>query len=245
MHRFFCTSLAKEINGVATLDRDETHHARKVLRLEPGDTIGLLDGRGGVGEGVITAYTGGEAVVRITQAKYVEPNRPRIVVATAIPKGSRAQDMIDHLSQVGVARVVPLLAERSVVDPGEGKLERFERTVMESAKQCGRSWVMEIGKPMTPAAILAEPADLKLIAAPGGAALSHTAMTGAQSVLIMIGPEGGWTEHELATAKNAGALPWSLGANVMRIETAAVAAGAIAAYFAQSSRKSASQAGDR
>jgi 16S rRNA (uracil1498-N3)-methyltransferase len=237
MHRFFCTSITQDApagpaptGGTLLLGRDETHHARKVLRLEPGDAIGLLDGRGGVGEGVITAWAGGEAIVRVTQARFVERTTPRIVIATAIPKGSRAQDMIDHLSQVGVARVVPLLAERAVVDPGEGKLERFERTVMESAKQCGRAWVMEIGKPMEPKAVLAEAAELKLIAAPGSGPLGHAELAGVQSVLVMIGPEGGWTAEELAMANQAGAKPWSLGPHVMRIETAAVAAGAIAGY---------------
>lgn len=233
MHRFFCTTLAPSGNTL-TLGRDETHHARKVLRLDPGDIIGLLDGKGGVGEGVIDSWVGGEAIVRVTHARQIPSTRPRIVVATAIPKGPRAQDMVDQLSQVGVARFIPLIAERSTVDPGEGKLERFERTVLESAKQCARAWVMEVGKAAEPKTILAEPHDVKLIAAPGGESIGvnlAAKLAPAASVLILIGPEGGWTDEELLLADAAGATRWSFGPHVMRIETAAIAAGAIAAYL--------------
>ena len=236
MHRFFCTTLPQS-GETLTLSRDETHHARKVLRLDPGDAIGLLDGKGGVGEGVIDAWVGGEAIVRVTQAQQLAPTRPRIVIATAIPKGPRAQDMVDQLSQVGVARFVPLIAERSTVDPGEGKIERFERTVLESAKQCARAWVMEVGKAVEPKTILAEPHDVKLIAAPGGTTIGAADLvakiSSAASVLILIGPEGGWTDEELTIADTAGATRWSLGPHVMRIETAAVAAGAIATYLSR------------
>jgi 16S rRNA (uracil1498-N3)-methyltransferase len=237
MHRFHCPSLAAAAlpglsDAVIELDKDESHHAAKVLRLKGGDGVALFDGEGTVGEGTIERVAS-RVTVRVATARRVAPLVPAIDMAVAIPKGPRADVLIDQLSQLGCDRVIPLRARRSIVDPRETKLDRFARAAVESAKQCGRAYVMKIEPAADFAAPLLEgPHDLRLIALPE--CTSEPALNdrigAAQRVLILIGPEGGWTQDEIALAKACGCEPWTLGPHVMRIETAAAAAAAVMRY---------------
>jgi 16S rRNA (uracil1498-N3)-methyltransferase len=245
--------------GRVTIDADQAHHARRVLRMKIGDAVEVFDGRGHHGLGVLQEFTGRGAVVRLTEVGSTVRPRPTLTVATAIPKGPRADCLVEQLSQVGVDRLIPLRTQRSVVDPREGKLERFARAAMESARQCGRDYLMAVGRAMTLEAVLAEPGDLRLLAAPeedggwrmadGGCEKGTEKGAGGDpgvrasdwvvmlptcaSVLVLIGPEGGWTDEEMQQAQRAGCRCWSLGPHIMRIETAAVAAAAIVRYLAR------------
>jgi 16S rRNA (uracil1498-N3)-methyltransferase len=238
-----------------TLDGDQAHHAHRVLRLRVGEDVVVFDGRGHRGQGPLQQISGGGAVVRVVDVTTAPRLRPVIDVAAAIPKGPHADAMVEQLSQVGVDRLIPLRTQRSVVDPREGKLERFARTALESAKQCGRDYLMAIADPMTLEEVLSEPNDLRLIAAlasgradsgepdktptdtitgkgAGPASDFQAQLRMAHRVLVLIGPEGGWTVEEETLAVGAGCLRWSLGPFVMRIETAAVAAAALVRYLA-------------
>ncbi|MCX5662238.1 MAG: RsmE family RNA methyltransferase [Planctomycetota bacterium] len=262
MHHFYCPTLselpgqgfslpASDARGalLVYLDLDESRHARKVLRLEPGEVVGLLDGKGRVGTGVLGELAKGQgAEVRVTSYAVVPPPRPAIDLAAAVPKGGHADEMLAALSQLGVGRLVPLRTRRSIVDPRPKKIDRFNRAALESAKQCGRAHLMEIAPIATLTEALAESHDVKLIAAPptndAGTALNvpvgqdvdprsiPARLRSAQRVLILIGPEGGWAPEELDEAARAGCSRWALGPHVMRIETAAAAAAAIAGYAA-------------
>lgn len=239
MHRFFAPDLAVSDPPSATLpdlmvelDRDESQHVRRVLRLGPGDTVELFDGRGSVAQAVIHAIAP-SVQVRVTAIATVPPSRPAVTVAVALPKGSRADDMMNQLSQLGAAEVIPLRTARSVVDARPTKRDRLARLALESGKQCGRSHMMSITDTDDLTQVIARPYDLKLIAAceasdsPSPAEL-HNLFALAKTAVILIGPEGGWTDDEHAAAVRAGFRPWRLGPHVMRIETAAVAAMAIA-----------------
>jgi len=239
MHRFYCPNLpATPPSGgdlsdnappaVARLDPDESHHARRVLRLDVGAVIELFDGKGRTARGAIEGWSGG-AAVKLSEVRVTPPLRPALDLAVAIPKGPRADEMVNQLSQLGVDRLIPLGTERSVVDPRPQKLEKFSRAAVESAKQCGRAWLMSVEAQVSFDAALAMPHDVKLIASPGAAAGDDrlARVRAAQRVLVLIGPEGGWTEGELLAAREAGCVAWSLGPNILRIETAAVAAAAI------------------
>lgn len=267
MHYFHCPTLSAlpkegldlpsaDTRGalLVYLDLDESRHARKVLRLEPGEVVGLLDGCGRVGTGVLGECGKGQAAeVRVTSYRLVPPTRPAIDLAAAVPKGDHADEMLASLSQLGVTRLIPLRTQRSIVDPRPKKLDKFNRAAMQSAKQCGRAWLMEIAPVATLGEVLAEQHELRLIAAaperePGAAAGPGAAGAGvpgagptsgppiearlraAERVLILIGPEGGWTPEELEEAGRAGAVRWTLGPHVMRIETAAAAAAAVVRY---------------
>lgn len=238
-HRFFCPTLPQAPeSGVSDapcpLDRTESHHARNVLRLSVGESIELFDGRGTLASAVIDRYDANRALCRITDIRYHPPITPRITVASAVPKGPRADAMLDQLSQLGADRFIPLHAEHSVAVPKPVKVEKFQRLAIESAKQCKRLWLLEVQQPSRPAPIWADEGyDLKLIAAPAGDPLPGLGerVRGSQSVLVLVGPEGGWSAEELGAAADAGCQAWSIAPHILRIETAAASAASILRYL--------------
>ncbi|GAB4197917.1 MAG: RsmE family RNA methyltransferase [Phycisphaeraceae bacterium] len=237
--RFFCPDLppaaARDISDpIRELQKTESHHARNVLRLSVGDTVELFDGQGSLASAQITDFTSGRAIIHVTSVITAERPRPYLTVASAVPKGPRAETMVDQLSQAGVDRFVPLCCERSVAVPHEGKLAKFRRQSIESAKQCRRLWLMDITDPQPPDVVWsAEPEGLKLLAQPDTkptADLTET-LASADRVLVLIGPEGGWSERELAGATEAGCRPWTFSPHVLRIEAASVSAAVLIRYM--------------
>ena len=252
-HRFYCPEPLPEEPSAAggeaardaqkaslwdrsiTLDAEQTHHARRVLRLRIGDRIGVFDGRGTVGEAQISQWPdrgGAGAVVRLLEVSHVAPPRPCIEVATAMPKGPRSADLIQALSQVGADRLFPLRCRRAAVDPDGINTRRIERAAVEAAKQCRRAHLMSIETPTGLDELFERPHDLRLlaVAAPRAPIDLAPLIAEAQCVLILIGPEGGWTDDEQSQATAAGCRPWHFGPHVMRIETACTAACAIVRY---------------
>lgn len=233
-HRVFHPELAGAAATTVTVAGDEAHHAIRVKRAAVGDRVTMMDGQGHMarariaeiikdrktGEWLFTA-----AVEDVARQPRVEP---RIEVWASPAKGPRLEAMIDGLSQAGAASWSPLITERTVVEPREGKLDRMQRLAAEASKQCGRAWHLEIGTG----------GDLKTALSPGTVGTrvvvadasggSYQASGGedwaATAVRVLIGPEGGWTPAELQQAKSAGATIVSVGPHVMRIETAAVVA---------------------
>jgi 16S rRNA (uracil1498-N3)-methyltransferase len=230
-HRIYIEGIPP-VGDVARIEGDEAKHALRVKRLEAGDAVQLLDGAGAVGEGVVEPRTDGRRgewslLVRVNRLMRMEPIRPALDVRAATPKGAHLEEMIGALSQVGAATWGPLETERGVVDPREAKLERMQRVAIEASKQCGRAWVMGIASKQTLGAALSWTEGLVIVADASGIAYVPS---GAGRIRLLIGPEGGWTEHELDEARRAGARVCSFGPHAMRIETAAtVAAGVIMA----------------
>ncbi|MEL7087460.1 MAG: RsmE family RNA methyltransferase [Planctomycetota bacterium] len=231
--RFYCDSLPEPSLSEAscTLDADESRHARKVLRMAVGDRCELFDGRGVVAEAELIGFAGGLARCRVMQIRRVEPARPRLTVASAVPKGPRAEDMVNQLGQLGVDVFVPLRSARSVVEPGAGKRTRYELAALAAAKQAGRAAVMRIADVMNLTDLLTQATDVGLWLDPRGEAGSRARLADrlhtADTATVLIGPEGGWTEAEADAARAAGYVGWKIGEHVLRIETAAVAAAAI------------------
>ncbi|MFP4144823.1 MAG: RsmE family RNA methyltransferase [Phycisphaeraceae bacterium] len=230
--RFYCPDLAAP---GCTLDSAEARHARKVLRLGPGDAVLLFDGRGGLAPATLESCEAGSAFCRLTgPVERHRPPLPRLEIASAVPKAGRAGDMVNQLSQLGVDRLIPLRTARAVVEPRDSKLDRFRRQTVEAAKQSHRLFLMQIDDVTDFADVLAEPADLRLLAAPAAewAAELPARLRSAGTVRVLVGPEGGWTGEEAAAAREAGYEPWALGPHVLRIETAALAAAAVLRYLA-------------
>lgn len=231
--RFYCDPLPALPLSEATcaLDAEESRHARKVLRLNAGDRCELFDGRGQIAQAQILDYVGGQAHCRVLEINQAPPIKPRLTVATAVPKGSRAEDMINQLGQLGVDTFVPIRSARSVVDPGEGKRARYERAALAAAKQSGRATTMQIAPTVEFMEWLTQPTEMGLLLDPRGETAAGTElaqrMSRVDSIAVLIGPEGGWTEAELQQAEAAGYMRWKIGPHVLRIETAAVAAAAV------------------
>lgn len=222
--RFYIPTLCE---GPAVLGDEDARHARKVLRLETGDTVEVFDGVGNVATGRIGPM-GREVSLEILERRAVPPLCPVVDLAVAFPKGSRADVLAEKASELGADCLIPLLTERTVVEPRENKLHRMERVAVESAKQCGRAWVMRIEEPTELAKLLAEANhDVKLIADTAEGVQVLPTLSAANRVIVLIGPEGGWSDSERLAAKSAGFAAWRLGPNVLRVETAAMAALAI------------------
>jgi 16S rRNA (uracil1498-N3)-methyltransferase len=149
--------------------------------------------------------------------------RSAFTVLAAMPKGDRGDFLVEKLVELGVTQFIPLLTERSVVEPKANRIENLRRTVIEASKQCGRNSLMKIEVPLAwERAARMEFPGLRVILHPSGSAAFSTE-TGA----VAIGPEGGFSEREMELAIRAEWHAVTLGPRILRIETAAIAAAAI------------------
>jgi 16S rRNA (uracil1498-N3)-methyltransferase len=222
--RFFVTGPIAP--GPRRLDGAEAHHLIHVLRIGVGERISLFDGSGFEGLAELTGIANGTVNMTIREVLAADTEPPvALVLAAAVPKGDRFGWLIEKATELGVQRFVPLIAERSVVVPGAGKLEKMRRTIVEASKQCGRSRLMELDAPVRWAEFVA--CDLASsggwVAHPTGAPVDASRLPTTGPILAAVGPEGGFTAGELELAVGAGATLVSLGPRVLRIETAALA----------------------
>ncbi len=233
--RFFAPNLPAK--GSIELTGSEAHHLLHVLRLSHGDAVELFDGRGHEADARVVSLARQSATLEITarRSRPDEADWP-LVLAVAVPKGDHFRWLVEKATELGVLRLVPLLAQRSVVSPGETKIEKLRQTVIAACKQSGRSRLMEIDDPVAWDAFLdrhvkGAPAGTVLAADRSGAAIEGVVdrSSRATPTLAIVGPEGGLTEAELSAAIEAGATPVNLGPWILRVETAAVA---LAAWFA-------------
>lgn len=233
MQRFLVTDLSAAQPGeLRTLDDEEAHHLRTVLRGQAGDGVELFDGTGGSCRGVVQEISKRAVRVRIDESPRYEPVlRPDVWLAVSPPKQDRFRWLVEKATELGVSRLIPLLAQRTVVSPGEGKLTRLHGAVVQACKQCGRNRLMAIDNPRSWADFwpLLSPdrtSSRVLIADPTGPSSEAVPASTPERFVILIGPEGGWTETELREAAAQGAAPISLGRFTLRTETAAIAAAA-------------------
>jgi 16S rRNA (uracil1498-N3)-methyltransferase len=151
---------------------------------------------------------------------------PIVTLAVALPKGERQKWLVEKLTELGVARLIPLQTERGVAEATPAARGRLERGAIEACKQCGRNTLLEIGAPRSVAEVAADmpPGVRVVIADPGGAPLDARGLAaGATGLLALVGPEGGFTVAEIDAAERAGGIRASLGPLILRIETAAIA----------------------
>jgi 16S rRNA (uracil1498-N3)-methyltransferase len=207
--------------GPLVLSGAEAYHLATVCRGRPGDVITLFCGDGTEFSASVVEVDKNRVVLDLQQR--LTPHRElefHLEIAAALPKGDRADFLIEKLTELGVARFVPLATARSVVRPRLERLDRFRRAVIEASKQCGRNILMHIEpliawneyicRPGLPAG--------RWVVHPGGEARQNLVGDAA----FAIGPEGGFTDEELAAAEAAGWRSLDLGPRILRVETAAV-----------------------
>ncbi|WP_067971676.1 16S rRNA (uracil(1498)-N(3))-methyltransferase [Nocardiopsis trehalosi] len=230
------------------LDRDrvvlagpEGRHAAAVRRITPGETLHLVDGAGTRARCTVTE-TGRDTVVCRVEERGTDPEpRPRITVVQALPKGDRGELAVEVMTEAGVDAIVPWAAERCVTrwrgDRAAKALAKWRSTAREAAKQARRSRVPEVTGP----AATRDVADLLAGAACGvvlhegtGDRLAELPLPGPgdpdappPGIVVVVGPEGGFTDAELAAFSAAGAARVLLGPTVLRTSTAGVAALAV------------------
>ena len=225
---------------------EDGHHLARVLRLRVGETVTVADGEGGwrpYRVGGVDGAGGGRAataVVRLeaTAAPDREPEPAlRLAVAFALTKGEKPELVVQKLTELGVDRILPVVAERSVsrpqADRARAAVERWRRIAREAARQCRRA-TLPVVEPIAPLAALAGHPGL-VVAERGGSRAPALGDPPGGEILVVVGPEGGLAEHEVESLA-----PWArldLGPHVLRAETAAIAAAAVLAARAGSDRR--------
>ena len=248
MHRFHFDP--KDIRqGLVELNDKESLHAKKVLRLNPGDVVELFDGLGGSFQGIISSI-GRSVLVTVRENPRGRGPSFRVSLAVSVIKPDRMEWMLEKSCELGVSEWRPILAERGVIrltaERWKGKLERWKKIALASCKQCGQSRVPNIPLPAIFKDLILEFPKYDAVLIPTLSVETqelHTALASresAKNILILIGPEGDFTSGEAELAIKAGAMPVSLGELVMRAETAALFALSATQFFYrnQSQKKS-------
>jgi 16S rRNA (uracil1498-N3)-methyltransferase len=216
--------------GTATLAGDEGHHAGGARRLAVGDDIWLFDGHGTVGRAKISAIDRRKSVLQaiIDECRVVPAPRPRIELACALPKGERQSILLEMATQLGINTFWPLQCGRSIVKPGINASRRWQRICVEACKQSRRPHLPVIHEPVRPEAAAMEYAIW--VAHPPATARTLQDLISVvrtdvptRAILLVVGPEGGFTDAEVSSLAASGAQTVSLGLAILRIETAAIA----------------------
>lgn len=221
------------------LTPEESHHLVTVNRCGRGDPVMVFDGRGREWLTECSDPSKSTAVLRVKESRQARPLPHEITLAQALPKGATMDDIVRQATEIGAARIVPLLSARTQVhldgDRAEKKTEKWRTTAIEAAKQCGNAWLPEITAIQNLAAFIpsAKDYDLKLVASlHGGATSLKKSLAGfsakhghaPRKVLWLVGPEGDFSSAEMTAAISAGFSPVTLGPLVLRSDTAAVCA---------------------
>lgn len=229
--RFFVSAVR---NGEAVIEGDEARHLTRVLRVEAGQRYEISDNR--------AAYLAEVALARDRQVVFtllesVPPHPPlvRVHLYAALVKFDRFEWMVEKATELGVERIVPVRAERSDRGLGQAaakRAERWRRIGVEASQQSRRDRLPEVEDPQSFDAALLGQADVKMFCdgQPGAAGILASLpreRSAQDSVAVMIGPEGGWTDEERAKSSGVGWTPVTLGPHVLRAETAAAAALAV------------------
>ncbi len=224
-----------------TVDGDEAHHAVVVRRLRVGESVQLSDGMGTVVTGEVVRTGKRELTVTVTDVAELPEPTPRITVVQALPKGDRGELAVEVLTEIGVGRIVPWAAARSVaVWKGERAAQshaKWQATAREAAKQARRAWhpvVDQLATTATASQVVAAVDLAVVLHEDSDEPLGSLAVPDAGEIVVVVGPEGGLTADEVAAFVRAGAVSCRLGVEVLRTSTAGVAA--VAALLARTSR---------
>lgn len=207
-----------------TFDEAESQHLAKVMRANVGDVVVGFDGRGTEYQIELTSIGKKKVIGAIRRQAEVSREASRqLTLAVALPKGDRQRWLVEKCVELGVARLVPLLTKRGVAQPVEKAIERLRRAVIEASKQCERNRLMKVDQGQSLEEVLAARPAASFLMHPSGEALHNDSILPAKEVLAIIGPEGGFTDEEVAEAAEHGCQIVSLGPRILRVETAALA----------------------
>lgn len=232
MHRFFLRTTAG-VGAVVELGESDSHHAARVLRLQVGDAVEVLDGAGRrLGARVLEVSK--RATRLAVQVEHRVPAPARVELAPSLLKGKAMDFLVQKVTELGVARLCPLSTERAVVqirdDEAAEKVLDWTRTAMEACKQCGNPWLPTIETPRSLSDFLSETspgilivASLRPDALVARHLFAHWEPGSVDRVTLVLGPEGDFSPDEEDALRRAGAMPMNLGPLVLRAETAAIA----------------------
>jgi 16S rRNA (uracil1498-N3)-methyltransferase len=226
--------------ATAQLTGPEAHHVAHVMRAKPGAQVTLFDGSGAEFAATIERVGRAEIDLQVTAREEVDRELAvAITLGVALPKGDRQRWLVEKATELGVARIVPLVTERSNDRESPSALEKLRRAVIEASKQCGRNRLLEIKTPQPVLEFLRDDGlpKTRWLAHPGGTKLAEPpSEAGVQAhpeaIALAVGPEGGFTPAELDAARTADWQLVDLGTRILRVETAALTLAAILARSA-------------
>lgn len=226
MKRFFAKDAVP--GAVVTLEPEQGHHLRNVMRATEGAHVALFNGSGGEYEAVVEGLGDDGVVCRVLDELEKSAELPvRVTVYQAVLKGSHFDYAVQKAVEAGADRIVPFLSSRCVrVPANDTKFRaRAARIAQEAARQCGRSVVPAVEACMSFSDVVRNATDGRMVVAyeeERGRTLRHTLEEGCPPALdITVGPEGGFSPDEIEELKGAGAVCVSLGPRILRAETAA------------------------
>lgn len=232
MHRFFVpTEQIKEKKIEIT--GSDVNHIKNVLRLKISDTLEIFDSKSNVFEAKITKVEKDKVLLKILKEKIPqggEDTEPKIFVtlAQSLPKSKKLDLIIQKATELGVSRVVPFISERSI-PKHVNKLERWRKIAKEASQQSGRTKICEVSPILHFDEVLSlgKDYDLKIIPWENEKEITLKSILTTHkpnNLLLVIGPEGGFSKTEIQKAKKEGFMPVNISKRILRVETAAIAA---------------------
>jgi len=221
---FFVDDLPTNVGGFYEFANDDANHAIRVLRMQAGAEFMLSDGKGSWSQVVATEVKKKSMQVRVMDSGFQEPLATTITVVQALPKGDRAKEAIELLTEAGVDRIVPWSSARSI---GKGS-EKFAVTAREASKQSRRFRIPEVTDVATSAQICEaiKISDLAIVFHESaiGKLSDQVSSHNVEHLLIIIGPEGGLTDEEISAFTESGAKVALMGRPILRSAHAGIAA---------------------
>ncbi len=229
LRRFFCADIRN--NTELALDRQESYHLSKVMRLGPGDEVELFDGRGTIASAVVHQTAGKSVIVKTISAKKIPVRTSgRIIIASAVARKSLYEQVIEKCTELGADHIAGVIYQRTVkTADSEAARQRYQKIVLTAVKQCKRIFIPEISPPekmfdALESLLRIYPNSVVLY---GGFSENARPVTEidfkGKDVIAFIGPEGGMTDDEMGMLIERGAAEVKITDTVLRVETAAAA----------------------
>lgn len=233
--RFYLEKLPPP-GGRLSLEGEDHHHAGRVLRLKPGQEVILLDGKGTVCRARVVAVEAQHTSLEITEGRRVMEEKPRLLLYQALLRDAKMGDVVQRNVELGVTALQPFVSLRSLHSLEEHRLLRLRRIAREASRVACRPYLPQVEGLLSWKDLLESLSGREkvLYADERGGVMPSAALRGIawEEVAVVIGPEGGFTDEERASLRQAGAIPVTLGPYNLRAESAgAVLTCAIRAHF--------------
>jgi len=238
-NQFYVPAIAKGADRIV-LEGEEHRHLARSARVRAGETVWLIDAAGRRARARVETVGEERTELAVLATEEPEAAGTRVVLAQALVEAKKLETILEKAAELGCADFIPVVTTRSLrpaAERADRKLERWKRVVREAAKQCKGRLVTAVHPPRTLPELLREPpADLRLFLSENGGRPLREIIAGPaggppDSVVLLVGPKGGWTGAEERDIRGAGFAAVSLGRRVLRAETAAIAGAAMIVHF--------------
>ncbi|HZI51297.1 MAG TPA: RsmE family RNA methyltransferase [Terriglobia bacterium] len=206
----------------------DEHHHLTVGRAAKGEIVEVFDGKGVVWITEVATVSRKETLLQVVEKRHVERQGPEIILGMSVIKPSAFEMALEKVVEVGVTRLIPVIAQRSNAAPAR-RSDRWNRIMIEAAKQSKSYHLPVIDEPAKFERVLDVSAATKIVFAERGGGPLKSALAGSPAIYL-VGPEGGWTDVELETARLKGFHLVGLGDTILRSETAAIVGAALLRY---------------